>query len=972
MNERPDQTIRLLLIEDNPDDALLLKNSLGELAEEQSMLPQVELVHVERLREGLELLSDEAFDLVLLDLSLPDSEGLGSVSSVCSRAPEIPVVVLTGLTDLTMARDALAAGAQDYLVKGEVPGDLLARAILYSLERNRLRLKLMKFDELAASEERLRRIITRSIEGIVIVDKAGMVLFVNPAAESIFSRSAPEMVGQSFGYPVDEDREIQLNIVAGDGELRAVDMRTTGITWEDAACLLVSLRDITGYKQAQERIIKQSELLEGINTVLLETITCTTDVAVAQRCLAVAEKLTGSAFGLIGEVDTDGMFDVIALSDPGWSSAPKKGSNAAIMVRMVRDIMLRGAYNSVLDDGQSLLVNRVSDSRRQEDENTLAPGITSFLAIPLKDEKRNFGMMVLANKEAAYDTMDLQAVEALSIAFVEALYRKRYEAALQESEERYQLVSRATNEVIWDWNVGTDSVRWNEAVTVLFGYRPGEVENTIQWWRDRIHPDDRERIVSGIDWSLDSGKTVWIDEYRFRRPNGSFSFILDRGFIQYDAEGHPVRMIGSMLDMTELKMAEERLRQSQDRYRQLFEYSPISLWEQDFSPVKKQLDELCSADLESCFEETPELVRELAGMVRIIDINTTTLEMFKALNKDRFVENPIQVFGEETYPMFARMLAALWEGETRFADDAVTWTLTGDKKHVSLDLHVAPGHEDTWSRVLVSIMDITDRVRSREALNKLVEELGRSNRELEDFAYIASHDLQEPLRKVMVFGDRILSRYATGLDEKGQDYFNRMMKASERMKHLILSLLKYSRVTTRKRTVEPVDLNEVIGDVLSDLVLQIEESDAVVEVDDLPPVSAARVHMYELFQNLISNGITFKAPGDVPQVIIESSLTGDGFVKVSVRDNGIGFKMEKLQRILKPFGRLHHRDDYPGVGIGLSICNKIAQRYEGELGIESSPGSGSVFTVTLPLAKQDVLETPPREKPDEIALDSDS
>ena len=254
---------------------------------------------------------------------------------------------------------------------------------------------------------------------------------------------------------------------------------------------------------------------------------------------------------------------------------------------------------------------------------------------------------------------------------------------------------------------------------------------------------------------------------------------------------------------------------------------------------------------------------------------------------------------------------------------------------------------------------LVERAREVERVN---QELKRSNRELEDFAAVASHDLQEPLRKISAFGDRLKSHCGESLDEKGNDYLERMQKAAGRMQTLIHDLLAYSRVTTRAQPFAPVSLRTVTQEVLSDLELRIEKSGARVEVGALPTIHADPLQMRQLLQNLLSNALKFQRPGTPPVIHVEGSLSNrsqgsqGARCRLVVRDNGIGFDEKYLDRLFKPFQRLHGQSAYEGTGIGLAICKKIAERHGGSISAASAPGEGARFEVTLPVEQREGVE----------------
>lgn len=258
--------------------------------------------------------------------------------------------------------------------------------------------------------------------------------------------------------------------------------------------------------------------------------------------------------------------------------------------------------------------------------------------------------------------------------------------------------------------------------------------------------------------------------------------------------------------------------------------------------------------------------------------------------------------------------------------------------------------------------ELEERVRERTAeLTVLNTELERSNRELEDFAFVASHDLQEPLRKIQAFGDRLLKVQGPKFDDQGRDYLGRMHAAAERMHVLINDLLSYSRVTTKAQPFQPTDLAKLVGEVLDDLENRIETTGGSVKLDQMPTIDADAVQMRQLFQNLIANALKFSKADLPPEVIVGSEIISaesdngrpapEGLARITVRDNGIGFDEKYLDRIFTPFQRLHGRNEYEGTGIGLAVCRKIVERHGGSLTAKSTPGEGATFIATLPLAQ---------------------
>ena len=262
--------------------------------------------------------------------------------------------------------------------------------------------------------------------------------------------------------------------------------------------------------------------------------------------------------------------------------------------------------------------------------------------------------------------------------------------------------------------------------------------------------------------------------------------------------------------------------------------------------------------------------------------------------------------------------------------------------------------------------DVTERKAAEDQLKQFAAQLQNNNRELQDFAYVASHDLQEPLRKVRAFGDRLRSKCGAALGNDGNDYLNRMMNAAQRMQTLIEDLLSFSRVTTRARPFVPVDLNQISREVISDLEVRIEQAHGRVEIGPLPTLDADPMQIRQLLQNLIGNALKFHKPGETPLVKVLAEVDAEPkranahsqLCRLHVQDNGIGFDEKYLDRIFTVFQRLHGRGEYEGTGVGLAICRKIALRHNGDITARSKPGEGATFIVTVP-----VQQPKPQTKP---------
>ncbi len=408
-------------------------------------------------------------------------------------------------------------------------------------------------------------------------------------------------------------------------------------------------------------------------------------------------------------------------------------------------------------------------------------------------------------------------------------------------------------------------------------------------------------IASSCEQEYD-GRVVWSQFVPLRDDNGRVTSALNLA-----------------IDITERKRSEEALRESEEQYRAFFELALVGI-----AQVDPATGRLLQVNARFC---------EITGYSREELLRITVRELTHPLDR------------KTDWEAFTRML----RGETP--------EYNAEKRYIRKDgrliwVHVvARAVRDPQGRPLRTvgiIMDITERKQAEQERERLIAELERSNRELQQFAYVASHDLQEPLRTVSSYAELLALKFRGKLGPTADKYISFVVDGTNRMSDLINDLLTYSRVATRGHAFEPVDMKEIVKQVLDKLKSVIRENSAAVTADPLPEVSGDQTQLVQLIQNLITNAIKFRKKEVPPRIHISAEFRGDQWV-FSVRDNGIGIEPRFHDRIFVIFQRLYTRAEYPGTGVGLAICKRIVERHGGRTWLKSKEGEGSVFYFSLPV-----------------------
>jgi PAS domain S-box-containing protein len=514
-----------------------------------------------------------------------------------------------------------------------------------------------------------------------------------------------------------------------------------------------------------------------------------------------------------------------------------------------------------------------------------------------------------------------------------------YLKLLFESGENSEAFNQKINDffpaLIYVYDPAKRKLRYvNRQLTDILGFSYEELSTTDDGLMNLIFSEDLEAVKG----ELEKFHSIKDDEAltygcRLNHKQGSWRYFRTVGTVlRRDVDGKAASLLFIAQDITDqLKSAEEST-----AIRELFNETEDLLhfgsWSWDAKTNKSEW----TRGLYKIFEYEPGEVEELDREFYFKHMNPEDVEQFTLL-ADR-----------------ARAEKSSYEFEY------VITTRTGKKKIVSTTARTITDKDGHLFRVAGITRDLTAVRNFEKERERSIRELNRSNKELEEFAYVASHDLQEPVRKIATFGERLKSKYEDVLGTDGNLYLDRIMASTEYMRVLIDNLLEFSRTTRSSRAYQTCPLDQVVRDVVAELDLKVEETRAEVEVNALPVIEAVPSEMNQLFNNLISNAIKFRKPETHPLITITADTVSKSdkdrfhlpiavnFHKITVQDNGIGFEPEYEEKIFQIFQRLHGKTEYAGSGIGLAICKKIVDNHEGVIYAEGKLGQGAKFVMFLP------------------------
>ncbi|MBC7439882.1 MAG: PAS domain-containing protein, partial [Flavobacterium sp.] len=617
--------------------------------------------------------------------------------------------------------------------------------------------------------------------------------------------------------------------------------------------------------------------------------------------------------------------------------------------------------------------------------------------------------------------------------------------AIDDSNERFEYVNKATSDAIWDWDIASDVIYWGEGFEKIFNHKISNLETSSSGWLKNIHEEDLEYATNSFYDIIKSTKTNWKEEYRYKNGNGVYCYVINKGIIIRDNNNRVKRIIGAMQDVSKQKLEERRLKLLESVITNatdvilITEPEPFDLPGPKILFVNDAFTKMTGYTAEEVIGKTPRILqgpksdkgklKELSLAIRSWQPFETTLLNYKKNGEEFWVNliiNPVTnekgifthwiaiqrdvteridqetklteinqklsetlesiqdgfytldsnwnisyynkeaeaISGKCHKELLGKNILEVYTGQV--AEDIFDKFQEAKKQNKPIRLESFSKRLNKWFEInafpsimglTVHFKDITERKETESKILQMnleleanIKRLAISNEELEQFAYVASHDLQEPLRMVTGFLTQIEKKYENLLDEKGKKYIYFAVDGAKRMRQIILDILEFSRIGKNENQLEEINLNDIIKETKLLFKKQIEEKNAIINQEKLPVINSYLPPIKQIFQNLISNSLKY-SKSELSPIITISSQEDSHAWKFEIKDNGIGIDSAYFDKIFIIFQRLHNKDEYSGTGIGLAITKKIIENLGGQIWVTSIEGECSSFHFTIPKNK---------------------
>ena len=745
-------TYKTLILEDNKIDASLMTEYL-----KKSTL-EFDIKIVRSGKEFEKMIQKSKPDLIISDFRLHQYSGIDALNYRNTYCRNTPFIIISGHIGEENAADLIKKGATHFLMKNNAEFNLASiaeRSIQEFKEKEQY-----KKSEIAARQNRmLLEIITnQAMLPVWIRDKEGKFYFANQQFLELFNLEETKVIGKKNIELFDKETAKQFN----DNDNKVKKSNRT-LTFEEKVKTAAGIK----YYQSSLFLLKNIPALEGAVAGWAADIT-------DQKSVEIELKDAVQKNSLLLESIGEAFFSV----NQNWEILYwNKAAEELLGIKREKALGM-------------ILWDMIPDLKEHKLFHELTISLKEKKSREFKDfyEPKGLHLEISANPTS----------DAMSVFIRDVSEKIESEKKLIETYERFEKVTEATNDAIWDWNIESNTIYWGGGFKSLFGYDVLKISTTLNSWTNHIHAEDKERVMDSFYATVeDSGQTNWQNEYRYVKKDGSFAYVMDRAIIMRNESGEAIRVIGAMTDITYKKEYEQKL---------------------------------------------------------------------SNLN---------------------------------------------------------------------------------ETLKKYTKELQVSNTELEQFAYVASHDLQEPLRMIGSFMELLKAKYGDVLDDKAHQYIHFAIDGAKKMKQIILDLLDFSSVGKNEDQLVSVDFNELVDFVLQLNQKLIKEQEAIITVDSLPTLKAYRTPLIQIFQNLIENSLKYSRDGVNPKILIQAEEKDTEWI-FSVQDNGKGIDPEYFDKIFIIFQRLESEDKFGGTGLGLSVVKKNVNILNGRIWVGSEVNKGSTFYFSIP------------------------
>ena len=492
---------------------------------------------------------------------------------------------------------------------------------------------------------------------------------------------------------------------------------------------------------------------------------------------------------------------------------------------------------------------------------------------------------------------------------------------IKESNERYDIVAKATSDTIWDWKIEDDSFLWNKGIQGVFGYKKEDVGKTSKWWFDRIHPEDSLKMSVKLYSFLEQKTEKWQDEYRFQCADGSYKYVFDRGFLVKDASGKPIRMIGAIQDVTKQKEEEQRLR--------LLE-----------TVITQTKDAVMITDIDTSKSAIP----------NIIFVNSAFTDMTGYPAEEVIGKSPEMFFGKKSDILeFDKLKTSIQEYKECFIE-TISYKKNNEEFWVNFSMIPVTdkdGEHSHWISIQRDVTEEKEKVKERE---QLIRELTQNNKDLKQFSYITSHNLRAPLSNLT--GLLNLIEDITIEDPELKEIINGFSKSTHLLNETINDLVKVIIIKDNPSIQkEKVLIKDVFENVFNQLSFLISVNKPILKIDleDVTILDINKSYLESIFLNLLTNAIKYRDPVRQLRVTIATKVVDDNLI-ITFKDNGIGIDLEKnMDKIFGLYQRFHNYPD--SKGLGLYLVKSQVESMGGTISVASTVGKGTTFTIVFKYIK---------------------